>query len=123
MSSTAIPTWSIAPSMRRGAYRGGHLGPICSVHALEPRIRSIGSSDLGCRPAVQQDGGTGDYEAVTKQVTFTASGGDWNEVTQLFLCTSSDGSGKLLATKALSTGRTVHDGESLKCTMTVRVGE
>ena len=71
----------------------------------------------------QQDGTSGDWEALSKEVTFAASGGDWPVVSTLFLATSSDGTGRLLVTKALSSDRTILDGESLKCTLTVRIGE
>ncbi len=71
----------------------------------------------------QQDGGTSDWEAVTKEVTFAASGGDWSELKNIFLATSSDGSGKLIASAVFDTPRTVKDGEELKCTMTIRKKE
>ncbi len=71
----------------------------------------------------QQDGGTSDWEAVTKTCTFTADGGSIGPVQQMFLATSSDGTGKLICTRALSQSRTLADGESLACTLTVRIGE
>lgn len=71
----------------------------------------------------QQDGSSGDWEAESKECSFTASGGNWPAVTKAFLATSSDGSGKLIASKALSQSRTVNDGETLKVTFTARIGE
>lgn len=72
---------------------------------------------------VTKDAGSGDWEAKSKECDFTASGGNWPAVTQAFLATSSDGSGKLIATKALSQSRIVNDGETLKVTFTIRIGE
>ena len=74
---------------------------------------------------VQQDGGTSDYEMVTKVCTFNASGGDWPGVDNLFLTTvqSDDGTGWLIASAALSTTRTVTDGDYLNVTMTIRLKE
>lgn len=71
----------------------------------------------------QKDAGSGDWEAESKECSFTASGGNWGAVTKAFLATSSDGSGKLIASKALSQSRTVNDGETLKVTFTARIGE
>lgn len=83
----------------------------------------IGIASDGTDWTSQQDGGSGDWEALSKQCTFTASGGDWPVVSTMFLATSSDATGRLLVTKALSQDRTVLDGESLVCTLTVRIGE
>jgi len=66
---------------------------------------------------------SGDYQALTKTVTFTASGGSIGPVTKMFLATSSDGSGKLIASVALSQSRTLADGESLECSMYIRFSE
>lgn len=64
------------------------------------------------------------YRADSKTVTFTASGGDWTAVTQLFICTVVSGTaGKLIATKALSTSRTVTDGDSLNASMNIGLSE
>lgn len=67
---------------------------------------------------------SGDYQAKTKQVTFTASGGSIGPVTKMFLCTVATGTtGPLIASRVLSQERTLADGESLNCTMFVRFGE
>ena len=72
---------------------------------------------------VSQDGGSGDWQALSKTVTFTASGGSIGPVKQMFLATSSDGSGVLICTRPLSQTRTLADGESLQCSMYIRIGE
>jgi len=66
---------------------------------------------------------SGDYQAKTKTVTFTASGGSIGPVTKMFMATSSDGSGKLIASRALSQERTLADGESLECSFYIRFSE
>jgi len=66
---------------------------------------------------------SGDYQAKTKTVTFSASGGSWGPVTKIFWCTSADSSGKLIASKALSQSRTLSDGESLECSFYIRLSE
>lgn len=53
----------------------------------------------------------GDYRLVSKQVTFTASGGDIGPVNTAYLATTSDNSGKLVCFAGLSVERTVLDGE------------
>jgi hypothetical protein len=59
----------------------------------------------------------GDWQLTSKEVTFTASGGSWGPVTHAVLATSSDNSGLLIAFVALSTSRTLQDGETLKVTI------
>jgi hypothetical protein len=44
----------------------------------------------------------GAYQANTPIVTFSATGGSWGPVNNLFLATSSDNSGKLIATVTLN---------------------
>lgn len=55
----------------------------------------------------------------TIEVTFTASGGGWNRARTRFLATTSDDSGKLLATESIQSGEgvTLADGQSYNCTM------
>ena len=69
----------------------------------------------------QQDAGTDDWEAVTTEVTFTAAGGNWAEMDNIFLATTIDGTGKLICSSAMSVPRTVNDGETLRVTMTIRL--
>lgn len=66
----------------------------------------------------------GDFRAVSKVVTFTASGGsippsgavDW-----MFLATGA--AGKLVAAVALSTGRVILDGDSLNTSIRIKASE
>lgn len=58
--------------------------------------------------------GTNDRKVTTKTVTFTASGGAWNGAVHAFLATTIDDTGKLVAVAALSTTRTLQDGDSLQ---------
>lgn len=69
-------------------------------------------------PTVQQDA-SGDWQVVSKTVTFSASGGSIGPVTYAVLATSSDNTGKLIAFVALSQSRTLADGESLDVTLTI----
>ncbi len=64
---------------------------------------------------------SGDYQAVSSQETFSASGGSWGPVTYGVLATSSDNSGKHIAFVALSQTRTINDEESLKVTIKVKM--
>lgn len=63
----------------------------------------------------------GDYQATSKEVTFTATGGSWGPVTHCVLATSSDNTGKLVSFAALSTSRTLADGETLRITYRVKL--
>jgi hypothetical protein len=64
---------------------------------------------------------TGDYQATSKTATFSASGGSWGPVTYAVLATSSDSSGKLISYTALSTSRTLANGESLQVTYKLKL--
>ncbi len=63
----------------------------------------------------------GDYQATSKEVTFTATGGAWGPVSHCVLATSSDGTGKLVSFAALSQARTLADGETLRVTYRVKL--
>lgn len=56
--------------------------------------------------------GTDDRKVTSKTVTFTA-GGTWTGAKTVFLATTVDGTGKLIASAPLSVTRTLADGESL----------
>lgn len=64
---------------------------------------------------------SGDYQATSKTVTFTASGGAIGPVTYGVLATSSDNTGKLVSYAALSQARTMADGESLEIDYAVKL--
>lgn len=61
---------------------------------------------------------SGDYQVVSKTVTFTASGGTIGPVTYAVLATTSNNTGKHIIFVALSTPRTLANGESLAVTLT-----
>ncbi len=63
---------------------------------------------------------SGDYQATSKQVTWTASGGTIGPVTYITLTTSSDSSGKLISYAALSQSRTLASGDSLQATYKIK---
>lgn len=63
----------------------------------------------------------GDYQATSKTVTFTASGGSWGPVYCAFVSTTLDNTGKLVSYAPLSTGRTLAAGESLQVTYKVKL--
>ena len=69
-------------------------------------------------PTVQQDV-NGDWQVVSKTVTFAASGGSIGPVDHAFLATTSDNTGKFVAYVALSQSRTLADGETLDVTLTI----
>lgn len=73
---------------------------------------------------VTQD--AGDFQAKSKTVTFTASGGPipaTGSVANMFLGTTLDNTGKLVASVALSTARTISNGDSLDTDITIKLSE
>lgn len=61
---------------------------------------------------------TGSIRATSAVVRFSASGGAWGPVKNLFLATSVGNSGLLITTTALGDNRTMNDGEGI----TLRMG-
>jgi len=59
----------------------------------------------------------GNYRASSNIMTFTAAGGGWGPVKNIFIATSSDGSGVLLSTAALSQEINLIDGDSVNLRM------
>lgn len=57
--------------------------------------------------------GTNDWKVTTKDVTFTATDDDWDGANTVFLATTVDGTGKLLASAPLSATRTLGNGDTL----------
>ena len=56
---------------------------------------------------------TGNYRATSDIVTFSAAGGTWGPVKNLFITTSATNSGYLISTASLDTARSVQDGQTL----------
>lgn len=66
----------------------------------------------------------GDYRVTTKTVTFTASGGSipiTGNAQYVFISTTSNNTGKLIAYVALSQGRKLNAGESLQITVRIKL--
>lgn len=80
---------------------------------------AVPSTNVGF--VVTQD--AGDYQAKSQTVTFNATGGAWGPVDNMFLATSSDATGKLIASVALSAQRTLQDGDSLDVDITIKLAE
>ena len=55
----------------------------------------------------------GDYRLISKEVVFTASGGDIGPVSTMYLSTTNDNSGKLFAFLSLPMIRTILNGDSM----------
>jgi len=68
------------------------------------------------------------YQFLTKDILFTAAGGDWVGARNMFICThlnavASAVGARLISSLALSASRTLANGESLTCTMTLGISE
>ena len=66
---------------------------------------------------------SGDYQATSKTVTFTASGGSIGPVTYAVLAATISAAEKHIASVALSQSRTLAAGESLQVTYKVKLSE
>jgi hypothetical protein len=62
----------------------------------------------------------GDYMITTKQLAFTASGGNIGPINYLFISTTSDDTGKLMAVMTLPNEYTIYDGTSLQFTISIK---
>jgi hypothetical protein len=61
----------------------------------------------------------GIYEALTQIVSFTAHGGSWGPVQSMFLATTSDNTGVLVASVPLSQPATLQDGDAVNMRMSL----
>lgn len=64
-----------------------------------------------------------DYQAKTATLTFNATGSGWGPVSNLFLATTSNNTGKLLVSVPLSTSRTLVGGDQLQVDLAVKMSE
>ena len=85
------------------------LGDQTEVSGTGYSRQTVASNDTDITSAST---GTNDRKVTTKTVTFTA-GGNWSEANTWFMVTSSDNSGKLIASGPLSESRTLGNGDSL----------
>ena len=69
-------------------------------------------------PTIEMD--SGDWRVVSKEVSFTASGGDIGPVNTMYLATTSDNLGVLIAFVDLSIERTALDGDTLYAQMRIK---
>ena len=65
--------------------------------------------------------GTGDYKVTTKTVTFTASGGAWSAANVVYLATTTDDAGKLIASATISPARTLQDQDTLDVSLVIQL--
>lgn len=59
------------------------------------------------------------YRATSGIITFSASGGSWGPVNNIFIATTSNGTGYLLSSAVLGSPRTVANGQSLTAKIAV----
>ena len=110
--SLTVPTAYYIGLDNRGSIAAGDT--LATVSAVEPTATNgylrVSASPGGDFTLTLND--SGNNQINTPIVTFRASGGNWNRsVRNLFLSTSSDNSGYLLATAQLSSSITMTDGD------------
>lgn len=71
-------------------------------------------------PTIEQDD-LGNWRRISKEITFTASGGDIGPLSGAFLCTSSTSTGIMVCNYAFPTTRTVLTGESISFNIKVKI--
>lgn len=80
--------------------------------------QEIQRSSIGW-PTIELD--SGDYRLVSKTVTFTASGGNIGPINTLYLATTSDNTGKLIAFVNLSMTRTILNADSATAQIRIKL--
>jgi hypothetical protein len=85
------------------------LGDQTEVTGTGYERQAVASDDTDITSATT---GTADWKITTAEVTFTA-GGTWDGAKTVFLATTDDDSGKLIASEQLSATRTLVDGDTL----------
>lgn len=63
----------------------------------------------------------GDYRVVSKLITFTASGGVIGPVNVMYLATTTDNTGILVASISMSVARTLQSGDFLQVTIKIKL--
>jgi len=71
-------------------------------------------------PTIEQDD-LGNWRRISREVTFTSSGGDIGPLSGAFLCTSAAATGILVCNYAFPVTRTVLSGESIAFTVKVKI--
>lgn len=85
------------------------LGDQTEVSGTSYARQAVASDNVDITSAAT---GTNDYKVTTKTVTFTA-GGTWTGANTVFLATTSNDSGVLIASAPLSETRTLEDTDTL----------
>lgn len=105
-----------------GLYKGTVVeGTILSTIPNEPAV-AYGYSRLAVErspvgfPTIEKDT-EGNWRVISKEVTYTASGGDIGPVNGAFLCTSSNNTGALIGAVAMGTSRTILAGDKSKISL------
>jgi len=70
-------------------------------------------------PTIEQDE-DGNWRVVSKEITYTASGGDIGPINGAFLCTSSNDTGALIGAVAAGIDRTIKAGDQSKLSLKFR---
>ncbi len=98
------------------------LADITEVSGTGYARQTVERSSVGF-PTIQKDTDSGDWEVISKDVTFTNTGSsNWTSADYLFLTDVSSGtSGKLLITIATSASRVLAPNDSLVCSITCRL--
>jgi hypothetical protein len=98
------------------------LSAITEVSGTGYGRQTIERSNVGF-PTLQQDTGTGDWEVVSKDVSFQNTGtSNWTSADYMFLTDVSSGtSGKLIATAQFGLSRVLVPNDQLVCSIKVRL--
>lgn len=98
------------------------LATITEVSGTNYARQTVERSTVGF-PTLQQDGTTGDWEVISKEVTFTNTGTtNWTAADYVFLTDVATGTtGKLLVTVAASLSRVLAPNDSLVASIKVRL--
>ncbi len=81
-------------------------------------VRQIVERTTAGWPTLEQD--EGDWRAVSKEVTFTSTGGDIGPISGAFLATSLNDLGTLICSVSSSVERTILSGASLSLNMRIK---
>lgn len=107
-----------------GLYKGTIVeGTVLSTVPNEPKEDaafgysrlSVERSTIGF-PTIEQDA-NGNWRVISKEVTYTASGGDIGPINGSFLATSSDDTGALIGAVAVGVERTIKAGDQSKISL------
>lgn len=114
-SSISVPTnYYIGLDNRTTAVASDELSNLSQEPSQYGYSRQALTSSNGFTIALNEDD---IYQATSNVVTFNASGGTWGPVSKVFIATSTDSSGYLLATASLDGTHYLSDGQKLTIRM------